>query len=213
MQTACVHTNMNEPAARMSIKQDPENLEQLFKRVRYAEKDDDKVSLKAILDEVGHRSFGPLLLTAGLIISAPVIGDIPGVPVILGTFVFLTAGQLLLQRDHFWLPDWLLKRSADREKLNKGLDWLLPAGRFIDRLLKPRLRFLTKKAGIYAIAATCMFIAMLTPVMELIPFSAQVAGAAITAFGLAIIADDGLFAIIGFLISAGSFGVVLYGFL
>lgn len=43
------------------------------------------------MDEVGRKSFGPLLLLAGLNMTAPVIGDIPGVPVILGVFVLLVA--------------------------------------------------------------------------------------------------------------------------
>jgi hypothetical protein len=37
--------------------------------------------------------------------------------------------------------------------------------------------------------------------MELVPFSANVAGAALTAFGLALIANDGVFALVGYAIT------------
>lgn len=53
---------------------------------------------------IGRRSFGPLLLMAGLIILAPVVGDIPGVPSIMGVFIVLVSVQLLIGQEHFWLP-------------------------------------------------------------------------------------------------------------
>lgn len=197
----------------MTINKDPKNLEQLLELIRDTDHNGKEIKFGDILDQVGHRSFGSLLLTAGLIISAPLIGDIPGVPVLLGAFVILTSGQLLLGKDHFWLPKWLLERSADPAKLDKGMDWIQPVARFIDRWLKPRLKIVTGKLGIYAIAIACVLVGLLTPVMEFIPFSAQFAGAAITAFGLAIIAKDGLFAILGYLITAGIFGLLIYGIL
>lgn len=35
---------------------------------------------------VGRRSFGPTLLLAGLVTLAPIVGDIPGVPVLIRWF-------------------------------------------------------------------------------------------------------------------------------
>lgn len=49
--------------------------------------------------------------------------------------------------------------------------------------------------------------------MEFVPFSATGAGAALTAFGLALIAHDGLLALIAFLFTALTFGVVIYALL
>jgi hypothetical protein len=95
------------------------NLEQLLKRIGEAVKDQERVSLGLILEVVGHRSFGPILLVAGLIMLAPLIGDIPGVPVMMGMLVVLTAGQLLFRREHLWLPRWLLKRSVAQDKLDR----------------------------------------------------------------------------------------------
>ncbi len=45
------------------------------------------------MQAVGSRSFGPLLLVAGLVTLSPA-GDVPGVPTIMAAFVFLVAGQL-----------------------------------------------------------------------------------------------------------------------
>ncbi|HEX3034413.1 MAG TPA: exopolysaccharide biosynthesis protein [Thermodesulfobacteriota bacterium] len=73
-----------------------------------------------ILKLVGRRSFGPLLLVAGLVTLLPIICDIPGVPTIMGIFVLLIAGQLLFRREHLWLPCWMLNRSVPRDKLRKS---------------------------------------------------------------------------------------------
>ena len=45
------------------------------------------------------------------------------------------------------------------------------------------------------------------PVMEVVPFSANLAGIALTAFGLAVIAHDGLLALVAFAATAA--GVVV----
>lgn len=76
------------------------------------------------------------MLLAGLITLAPVIGDIPGVPTIVGAVVFLFAGQLLFGRKCFWLPRWLLRRSIARDRLDVALGWLRRPARFCDRFLR-----------------------------------------------------------------------------
>jgi hypothetical protein len=186
------------------------NLEQLLDRIADAAQDRDRVSLGAVLEVVGRRSFGPLLLVAGLVALAPIIGDIPGVPTIIGTVVFLIAIQLLLGREHFWLPRWLLKRSVASGRLCNALKWLRSPARFVDRLLRPRLTIFTKGAVIYVIAMLCIIIAISMPTMEVVPFVANVAGAAITAFGLSLIARDGLLALIAFAFTTISVGLVAH---
>lgn len=183
------------------------DLEELLERMTLAADGGGKVSLDDILDVVGRRSFGPLLLIPGIITVAPLVGDIPGVPVMMGLFVVLVSGQVLLRRDSFWLPQWLLRRSVRREKLKKALPKLRKPARFVDRFIKPRLTFLVHARGGYFIAVACILIAAATPVMEFIPFSANGAGLALILFGLAMIAQDGLFALLAHLFTLGTFGV------
>lgn len=188
---------------------EPTDLEALLDRIEEAADDDERVKLGAILEVVGRRSFGPLLLLAGIVMVAPVIGDIPGVPSIMGLFILLITVQLLLQRDHFWLPGWLLNRSVDRHKLCKGLGWMRRPARWVDRLLRPRLTFLTHRAGRHLVAVACALIALATPAMEVVPLSANFAGAAVTAFGLSLIAHDGLVALIAFAFTATTAGFMI----
>lgn len=189
------------------------SLEQLLDCIGKANTSRGQVSLGAIMEAVGSRSFGPVLLVAGLIILAPFIGGIPGVPTTMATLVLLSAGQLLFRREQFWLPRWLLKRSVARDKLCRGLKWLRRPAQFLDRLTRPRLSVFTQGAGIYVIAIACIAIAAVTPVMEFVPFSANGAGAALTAFGLALLARDGFLALLALLVTASMFGIVVYSLL
>lgn len=186
------------------------NLEQLLDRIDKDAVEGNRVSVDAILDAVGRRSFGPLLLVAGLITLTPVIGDIPGVPTFMGVIVLLTAVQLLLRRDHFWLPHWILDRTLPRSKLCKMLKWLRPPARFLDRLTRPRLTIFARGIGSYVIAIACIIVALTMPATEVVLFSANVVGLVLTLFGLALIARDGLLALLalGIMSAASAFIVV-----
>lgn len=185
------------------------NLQGLLDQIEAAAGETRSISLARIMDAVGHRSFGPILVVAGLVILAPLIGDIPGVPTLMAIFIVLVAVQVLMGRRHLWLPQWLLDRSVSSDKLETALGWLRKPARFVDRLLRPRLQWITDRTGVYAMAFLCILIAAALPPMELIPFSANAAGLALTSLGLALIADDGLLAVIAFLVSAAAVALVL----
>lgn len=189
------------------------NLDELIEKIKGTDGEEDEVSFDDILDKIGRRSFAPLLLLAGIITLAPIIGDIPGVPTIMGIFVLLTTGQLLFGREHFWLPNWILERSADKKKIKKGMNWLKKPAKFIDRWSKPRLTVFTQSTGHIVIAGVCFLIALAMPIMEVIPFSANVAGTAFTLFGLSLITHDGILAILALIFALGTFGIVIYGLL
>lgn len=177
--------------------QDLSNLEQLLERLGEAANGKEQVSLGVIVRAVGRRSFGPLLLFVGVILASPLSG-IPGFPTIMGVFVLLIAVQLLLRRDHFWLPQWLLKRSVPQKKLDKSIDWLQRPARFIDRMIRPRMTVFLQGPSIYVIAIICLMIGVCLPAMEVVPFSATGAGVVLAAFGLSLIAHDGILALLAF---------------
>ena len=171
-----------------------------------------RVSLNLILRAVGRRSFAPLLLLVGITLFSPLSG-VPGVPTLMAILILLTTMQLLLRRQHFWLPQWLLRRSISKKKLQRALQWLQKPSQVIDRWLHPRLVFLVRRTGTFFIALICTAIALALPIMEFVPFSATIAGAALTAFGLALIAHDGLLAILAFSFTALALGTFVYGIL
>ncbi len=194
----------------MNHPDDPESLTELVARIRDHTRDQDRVSVGDLMAAVGQRSFGPLVLLAGLITVAPLIGDIPGVPTLLGLLVLLTLGQLLFQRRSVWIPSRLSKRHISKQKLFKALQWVDKPAAFVDRWTQRRLPWLVSSgAGQYLMALICMAVAAAMPLMELIPFSANGGGLALMAFGLSIVARDGLLALVAVATTGGTGWFVL----
>lgn len=184
------------------------NLTQLIELLERIERHHPRVSVDDVLDATGRRSFGPMLLVAGLITLAPLIGDIPGMPTLMALLVLLTAGQLLAGRQHFWLPGWLLKRNISRKTFDKALPYLKKPARWVDKLLRVRLPWLTGYWGSRLTALVGIAIALAMPPMEFIPFTANGAGLALALLGLGLVARDGLVLLIGFTLTVGTFVAV-----
>ncbi len=189
-----------------SPRAEPTCLEEVLDRIADAAEERETVNLGQMLEAVGRRSFGPLLLLAGIIAVSPLSG-IPGIPTTLGCMVVLITGQLLMKREHFWVPRWVLRRSLGRDKLEKAVRFMRPPARWVDRVLRERLTVLTQGPATHGIAVLCALIAVTMPPLEIVPFAASTAGAALSGFGLALIARDGLMAI-GALLFTGLAAVV-----
>lgn len=177
--------------------EEPGSLDELLARMADAgeEDEDAPVTMEEIIEAVGRRSFGPLLLLAGLIVFSPLSG-IPGLPTVMAVFVLLIAGQLICRRRYFWLPRWLLSRRVSRKRFNSTVRMLRRPAGAVDRLLRPRMQILVHHIGFGVILTLSVALALAMPVLELLPFTSSVAGAAIALFGLALIAHDGLLALL-----------------
>ena len=183
----------------------PYNMQQLLEQIA-SETDGESryVRLEDIIDAVGSRAFGPLLVIPGLILFSPLSG-IPTVPTTIGAFTLLISLQFIFRRQTIWLPRWLWKRKIPRKKLEWSLQWLRKPAQRIDRMLKPRLTFLVRGLGVYITAAICVVIALTLPIMEFILFSASSAGLVLTFFGLSLTARDGLMALIAFVLTISTY--------
>jgi len=189
------------------------DLSGLLDTMSEAAADKEKIRVKDIMEALGTRSLGPLLTLVGIVIVMPVVGDIPGVPIMMGSLVLLVSIQLLIGREHPWLPKWLLNRAVSHDKFCKMLKMSRKPARFMDRITNERMQKFIDGGGQYLIAFACIAVACLTPFMELVPFSANVAGLALFAFGLALISRDGLLAVIALMIVSLLIGLLLYKFL
>lgn len=185
----------------------------LAERVEGLAEEVDPVTLEAILDVLGRRSFGVALLVPGLVTLAPLVGDVPGVPTLMAAVVLLSAGQLLVGREQPWLPAWLLERRVEAGTVRKAVERIRPGVRVMDRVLRPRLTVLTERPAQHGIAAVCVVVALVMPVMELIPFSANVAGVLLTGFGLSLVTSDGLLVLVTLAVAGAIAAVVAFGVL
>lgn len=178
------------------------DLEDLLAQIATAAHHDQAVvTVGDILEAVGTRSFAPLLMLTGTLLVSPLSG-IPLFPTTMALVVLLVSVQMLVGRRHFWLPRWLLRRNLRRQSLLRGLDWLQAPCAFIDRYLQPRLACLLGRSSQALIALLCLLIVVMMPIMELIPFSSSIAGVALCAFGLALVALDGLMVLLGYAVIA-----------
>lgn len=178
----------------------PASMEQLLDRIQAGAHERTFVSIGEMMDLVGRRSFGPVVLLVGFVLVTPLSG-VPGIPTLMGLLTLLTLGQILLGRQHLWLPGWVVMRKIPRRKLLQSIRWLRPSAKRIDNLTRARLTLLVKGPGLYAMALACMVIAIVMPATEVVPFSSSIAGLVLLLFGLAMISRDGLLVILAWGIS------------
>lgn len=187
---------MYQTIPRTTKAQDP--AKELLQQIKQASAGRDSISLDALLDCIGRRSFGPIILAVGAFLTVPGPSDIPTVPSIFGILITIIGGQIILGREHIWLPRWILRKTIKTKRLEAAIQRLDKPARYIDTLTKPRLHLLTAKAGTNIAAGACIGLALLTPIMEFVPLSANVAGVAFVFFGLGFVARDGLMHLLGF---------------
>jgi hypothetical protein len=174
-----------------------------------ARKNGPKVSVGDILDTIGKRSFGPLLLLAGVLGMTPVAA-VPTAPSIIALITILIAIQLLFGRKSIWIPGFLQKLSVKAERVQKTVKVTQKPARFVDKLVRPRLEPLTRPAADRVVALICVLVALAVPPLELLPLAAFIPSLAIATFGLGLIARDGLVVLVAFVISTSALGLIAY---
>ena len=148
------------------------------------------VTVGDMLDAVGRRSYGPILLLLGFIAISP-LTLIPGGNWLVALITLLIAGQILFGKRIPWVPGRMQRISFPREALLNGAETLYPYARFVDRYLKPRFVFLTDPPFVQLVALVCISAALITFPLGLLPLGPVIPGLTILLFGLALTARDG----------------------
>lgn len=179
----------------------PRTLGEVLDRFETETEGAESVSVGDLFDAIGDRAFGPLLLFPALVLMTPV-GGIPFVPTAMGILIALVAVQRLAGLDHPWIPNTLENRCVEREKLLDSFSKIKPLISKIDKAVKRRLSVLVEGPMRYAIAVIVLSLAVMIPPLELLPFAAMVPGFAVFLFALALIAQDGVVAILALSVTA-----------
>jgi hypothetical protein len=175
----------------------PSTLTELLDRIeRRAEQDgpgatEGSLSLKEILDLVGRRAYGPLLLAIGVLSVSP-LALIPGSTWAFAVLTLLVAAQMAFNLKHPWLPDSALKMSFPEPKIDGALKKVRPWTRAIDRVVKPRLEFLAGEPWLVLVSLLAIVAALITFPLSFIPFAPFIPGATIILIGLGVTARDGV---------------------
>jgi hypothetical protein len=157
-----------------------------------------QVSVGNLIDELGDRAFGIILL----ILSIPVaIPGPPGLPVIFGTPMLVFAAQLWLGHDRPWLPGFVRRREFPRISLLSVLRRVRPTLAFLENVCRPRLLPLTEPKGERWLGAYILLscIVLINPVP--IPFSHLPLAWALTVLFLGYVERDG-WVILGGIVAA-----------
>lgn len=152
---------------------------------------DDGVCIGDVLDEFGHRSFGPFLFVPALIELTP-FGAIPGVPTFLALLIATVAVELFLGRDHVTLPRFIQRRRVRSGRLMQAAKKLERIAAWLDKRFHGRLRRFTGRRMQRVAAVFVIILCCTVPPLELLPFASSVPMLAIAAFGLAVLVRDGL---------------------
>ncbi|MBS9722474.1 exopolysaccharide biosynthesis protein [Tianweitania sp. BSSL-BM11] len=158
----------------------------------------EQVTLRELVQMIGEQ--GLLLLCALLTIPFLLPVSIPGVSTVFGIAIILISIGIITNRAP-WLPERLMDRPLDADKLNgilkRGADMVAK----IERVIRPRLRALTDGAFVNRLNGFGIMaggILLIFP-LGLIPFSNTLPAFATLFLCLGISQRDGLFVLFGYL--------------
>jgi len=155
----------------------------------------ESVSVRDLLNAVGRRSYGPVILLLGFIALSP-LSLIPGANSLVAVITLIFAVQMVFGRAFPWLPKRALDFSFPRKHLITGVAVMDKHAHTIDQLLKPRLTFLTRSPFVQMVAMACVAAALVTIPLSFVPLGPLLPSITILFFGLAITARDGFLLIL-----------------
>ncbi|TDL79761.1 exopolysaccharide biosynthesis protein [Palleronia sediminis] len=165
--------------------------------------DKEEVSVETILDAFGTTGFLPILMIPALLVVSPLSG-IPLFSSVCGLAIALIATQIFIRRKRVWLPGFVMRRTIKGEKLHNGAQKLHWVADWIDRRARDRLHPLISRAARPFVHFSCIVCGAAMPVLEIVPFSSSILGAATLCFATALLARDGLFVLFGYILMFGA---------
>jgi hypothetical protein len=167
----------------------------------------DKVSVDEIVARVEqHEGLAPVvsLLILPVLLPLP-----PGVSMVLALPLLFAAPQMMIGRKDLWLPRRLACQAVDRERLQKGVERILPWVRWVEGFVKPRLTFLTGPVGaaLAGMVCTLMAVVLVLP----LPFATLFPALTVLLLSLGLARRDGLAVIVGCLLLAVAVTGIVWG--
>jgi hypothetical protein len=157
----------------------------------------ERITIQDIIDGLGERSFGFVLLLFGLLSALAVI---PGLATLTALPLIFFGLQMLAGYPTPWLPAFLAKRDIAKGDLEKVLQTGAPFMRRVERFCRPRLQFLIGGVGERLLGLLVFVLAVVIALPG--PGTNFPPGMAIAFMSIAIIERDGLLVFAGVLASA-----------
>ena len=160
----------------------------------------ERVTIAQILDALDARAFG----LATLVFAIPsVIPMPPGVPTVVGIALLIVSIQMVAGRQELWLPKFLSKRGFSRAALVSGFDKIKPQLEFVEKVARPRLLFLTGRAGTVMIGAIILVMAIIL-ILPLPPGGNFPPALACAVLGMGLVERDGIIVLVGLAVTVAA---------
>ena len=171
-----------------------------------------RVEIGKLISGLGRLSHSALLLVPALVVATPLSG-IPGLSSVGGIIIALVSLQALAGRSELWFPRWLKRLTLPADRLRGALCKLDGPAAWIDRHTDQRVSFVFHRPGPWLLYGLCFVCGASMPFLELVPFTSSILAGAVIFFAVAIVAHDGLLALIGMALVAGAIatGISLAG--
>ncbi|WP_454277142.1 exopolysaccharide biosynthesis protein [Roseovarius sp. MBR-154] len=170
----------------------------------------DRVALRDLVESFGPASFASAMMVPALLVVSPLSG-IPFFSSLCGITIAFIAAQMLFKRSHLFLPDVVTRRTVPGDRLRGGLRRMRRVADFLDRHThKGRLGRFVGHGGRILPQSLCMVSGALMPLLEIVPFSSSILGAAVLSFSLALLTRDGVFVLVGLSILTAAGAVPIF---
>lgn len=162
----------------------------------------ERVSVSDLMRAMDARAVAALILLFAL---PNVVPTPPGTSSILGLPLLYLTAQMMLGKLP-WLPAIIADRSMTRSDFNSFVGRVTPLLARAERLLKPRLLFITSVTGEKIIGGLCLVLAIVLAMP--IPLGNMLPALAISLMALGVLERDGLWVMIGVVVGVLSMVIV-----
>ncbi len=159
----------------------------------------EEITLVQMLEYMSGRAFGMVMV---FLSTLSIIPNLFGHTIITGVLLIILGFQMAFGFARVHLPKKILKMSFSRAGIKKVMDVAAPKIAFIEKLLKPRLIFITGTVGKRIIGIIVIPLSLL--VLIPFPFSNIIPSFSILILSLGLIEKDGAVVLIGMLISTSA---------
>jgi hypothetical protein len=168
----------------------------------------EEVTVRELINAIGRRAYGPVLLLLGFIAVSP-LTIIPGANWFVSTVVLIFSLQIVIGRKTPWLPKGALDFRFRRDHLVQGARGAEKYAHMVDALVRPRLTFLTEAPFVQLVGLVCVAAALITYPLGLIPLGPLLPSLAVLLLGLALTARDGVVVLLAMATLSGAVLIML----
>ncbi|MGH1403454.1 MAG: exopolysaccharide biosynthesis protein [Alphaproteobacteria bacterium] len=152
------------------------------------------VSIGDLVEHLHERGFGFLLLILSIPMALPIPVP-PGINILLASPLILLTAQQAIGYHSIWLPNWIKQKGIKRESMSAIIQKTLPWFKKLEKIIKPRLEFLTRgiSSNIIGVLGLIMALTICVP----LPMTNTVPSLGIALMAIGLINRDGLAVLAG----------------